>query len=77
MPRTIASSPTRMTLVLGMGAGVIEGAGDDLGRAVVAAHRVDRDRHPAAVIVGGAGRRRMRAVERGDHLRRRCRSRSA
>ena len=63
--------------VLGVGAGVIEGAGDDLGRAVVAAHRVDRDRHPAAVIAGRAGRRRDRAVERGDHLRRRCRSRSA
>jgi hypothetical protein len=45
--------------ILGMGAGVIEGAGNDFGRSMVAAHRVDRDRHPAAVDLGGeAGPRR-------------------
>jgi hypothetical protein len=38
--------------VLGMGPGVIEGAGDDLSRAVVATHRVDRHANP-----GGEGRR--------------------
>ena len=42
-----------------MGAGVIEGAGDDLGRAVVAAHRVDRDRDAAAVV---------RAASAGDEI---------
>ena len=63
--------------VLGVGAGVIERAGDNLTGSVVAAHRVDRDRHPATVIESRAGGRRDRTVERGDHLRRRCRSRSA
>ena len=36
-------------LVLGVGAGVVEGARDDLGRAVIATHRVDGDRNAAAV----------------------------
>ena len=31
--------------ILGVGPGVVEGAGDDLRRAVIAAHRVDRDRN--------------------------------
>ena len=40
-------------LVLGMGPGVIDRAGDDLGRTMIAAHRVDRDADPGGV----AGRR--------------------
>ena len=42
--------------VLGMGPGVIEGAGDDLGRTVIAAHRVDRDADPGALGAGRLGR---------------------
>ena len=40
-------------VVLGMGPGVIESAGNDLGRAVVATHRVDREANPAGA--GGDG----------------------
>ena len=60
-----------------VGAGVIDRAGDDLARAVVAAHGVDGDRDAATVVRSDSGRRRGRPVERGDHLRRRCRSRPA
>jgi hypothetical protein len=35
--------------ILGVGAGVVEGARNDLGRSVIATHRVDRDRNAAAV----------------------------
>ena len=43
--------------VLGVRPGVIEGAGHDLGRAVVAAHRVDRDADPGGVAAAPAGAR--------------------
>ena len=35
--------------VLGVGSGVVEGPWDDLGRAVIATHRVDGDRNAAAI----------------------------
>ena len=37
--------------------GVVEGPEDDLGGAVIAAHRVDRDADPGALGAGGLGRR--------------------
>ena len=42
--------------VLGVRPGVVEGAGDDLGRAVIAAHRVDRDADPGGRrLAAGSG----------------------
>ena len=41
--------------VLGVRPGVVEGARDDLGRTVIAAHRVDRDADPGALGAGGLG----------------------
>jgi len=35
--------------ILGMGERVVERSGNDFGRAVIAAHRVDRDRDAAAI----------------------------
>ena len=52
-PRMTVASPTRIDLVLGMRPGVVEAPGDDLRRAVVAAHGIDRDADAAA---GTAGR---------------------
>ena len=56
MRRTIGLVADEDQLVVGMGAGVVEGARDDLGRAVVAAHRVDGDADAAgsAASVGPA-----------------------
>ena len=55
--------------ILGVRAGMVDGARHDLGRAVVAAHRVDRDANPGAVLAppGGvrAGSPRQRAVSSG------------
>ena len=42
-------------LILGMGARVVQGARDDLRRAVIAAHRVDRDADPGAHRAGRLG----------------------
>ena len=42
-------------LVLRVGAGMVERARDDLGRTVIAAHRVDRDADPGAARCGPAG----------------------
>ena len=77
MVRTVGLVADEDHPVLGVGPGVIEGAGDDLLRAVIAAHRVDRDRDPAAVIGAGPAGDAIGSVVGGGHLRRRCRSRSA
>ena len=55
--------------VLGVGAGVIERAGDDLRRAVIAAHRVDGDADPGAVRPRRAGLRLGHRVSARRRLR--------
>ena len=55
MARTVGSSPTRITWSSGLRARVVERPEDDLGRTVIAAHRVDRDADPGALGAGGPG----------------------
>ena len=55
--------------VLGVGASVIERAGHDLGRTVIAAHRVDRDTDPGAVRSGRSGLRLGHRVSARRRLR--------
>ena len=49
-PRMTASSPTRITWSSGMAPGVVDGARDDLGGSVVAAHRIDGDAHTGGTV---------------------------
>ena len=53
-------------LVLGVGAGVVEGARDDLRRSVIATHRVDGDRNAAAVSPAVCSRRPADLVDHGQ-----------
>ena len=55
--------------VLGMGAGVIERAGDDLRGTVIAAHRVDGDADPGALRPSRAGLRLGHRVSARRRLR--------
>ena len=53
--------------VVGVTPGMVEGAGDDLGHAVVAAHRVDRDANPVTL------RSQRHGLRSGHRVSARCR----